>query len=142
MGSDRPGLRSALTGALGSAIAVLAVLFATGNLTDEDREGTEVSTAAKPARAAAALADVYERSRRGVVLIDHRPPGVRPRRGPPRRNDGVATGSGFVIAGRAISSPTTTSSPDGARPPSGWTRRPGLWTPASSDATRAPTSRC
>ncbi len=97
MGSKGPGLRSALAGALGSAIAVLAVLFATGNLYEEDRESTGISASAKPARTAAALPDVYERSRRSVVLIDHRPPGVRPRRGPPRRNDGIATGSGLVI---------------------------------------------
>ena len=97
MGSARSGLRSGLAGAAGSAIAVLAVLFATGNLSGEDRTSAGVSAAAKPAQSAAALADVYERTRGGVVLIDHRPPGVPPRKGPPRRNDGVATGSGFVI---------------------------------------------
>lgn len=97
MGSERAGLRSGLAAAVGSAIAVVAVLFATGNLSGEDRKGTGVSASAKPARSAAGLPDIYERSRRGVVLIDHRPPGVPPRKGPPRRNDGVATGSGLVI---------------------------------------------
>nr|MBA3747841.1 trypsin-like peptidase domain-containing protein [Solirubrobacterales bacterium] len=40
---------------------------------------------------------VYRRVRLGVVVVEHRPPGVPSRRGPPTRGDRIATGSGFVL---------------------------------------------
>jgi S1-C subfamily serine protease len=43
--------------------------------------------------------DVFERAQRGIVRIDARPRGRRIPSGPPRRDDGVATGTGFVIGG-------------------------------------------
>ncbi|MDQ4048255.1 MAG: trypsin-like peptidase domain-containing protein [Actinomycetota bacterium] len=97
MPSERASLRPAIVSGLASAIAVCAIFFATGNPFDGNRERTGPGGSAMTDRTAAAMREVYERSRHAVVLIDHRPPGVRPRTGPPRRNDGVATGSGFVV---------------------------------------------
>ena len=92
--SGRSSLRAAVVSGLVSALAVAAIFLAAGAFQEqshEERAGrAATSTTASPR-------DVYRRSRRGVVLVDHRPPGVRPRTGPPRRDDGIATGSGFVI---------------------------------------------
>ncbi len=100
MDGDRRCLRPAIVSGLVSAMAVSAVLLATDNILDDGRERSGTSGRAMPARGAASIRDVYERSRRAVVLIDHRPPGVPPRTGPPRRDDGIATGSGFLIDGK------------------------------------------
>ena len=74
--------------------AVAGILLAAGAIGDDDE-----TSAVAPARRGAPLSvrALYERARNGVVLVDARRPGVRPRTGPPRRGDGVATGSGFVI---------------------------------------------
>ena len=90
-------MRPAILSGLASAIAVAAIFLVTDNLFEDDRDNGGASRSAMPAQAAEAITDVYERSRQAVVLIDHRPPGVRPRTGPPRPNDGIATGSGFLI---------------------------------------------
>ena len=90
-------VRSAVISGLVSAVAVCAVLLAAGAFEDEPRIRSDVGATTAPAVSAPSLGAVYRRSRLGVVLIDHRPPGVRPRTGPPRRDDRIATGTGFVV---------------------------------------------
>lgn len=89
-------LRAAAVSGVLSATAVCAILFAAGAFDD----GRAAEPAAAPITATTpvpSVGDVYRRVRLGVVLVEHRPPGVRPRTGPPTRKDGIATGSGFVI---------------------------------------------
>ena len=95
-GAPRSSLRTALISGLASAGAVCAIFLAAGAFEDEPgRSGAGAAT--PPAARAPSVREVYERARLAVVLIDHRPPGVRPRTGPPSRGDRIATGSGFVI---------------------------------------------
>jgi len=92
----RSSLATALVSGLISAAAVAAIFLAAGAFDDEPaRPPASASTTTTPN--APSIGDVYRRARSGVVLIDHRPPGVRPRTGAPTREDGVATGTGFVI---------------------------------------------
>ncbi len=79
-----------------SAVVVCAIFFAAGAF-DEAPAGRRADVAPASMTAAPSLRDVFRRARLGVVLVDHRPPGVKPRKGPPRPGDGIATGSGFVI---------------------------------------------
>ena len=94
--SPGSSLRTAVVSGLASAGAVCAIFLAAGAFEDESdrRRGGAATT---PAASGSSVREVYERARRAVVLIDHRPPGVRPRTGPPRRGDRIATGTGFVI---------------------------------------------
>ena len=87
-------LRWAALGGIVSAVTVSAVLVATGAIGDD---GGDPAPARVAASAPTRLSDVYERARRGVVLVEARRPGVPRPTGPPRRGDGIATGSGFVI---------------------------------------------
>ena len=97
--------RGAILGGLLAAAVVSAVFLAAGAFEDEPsgRAGGGVRTPARPSPPPSPQ-EVYERARLGVVLVDHRPPGVPPRRGAPRRDDRIATGSGFVVdaAGRIV----------------------------------------
>ncbi|MDP8967705.1 MAG: trypsin-like peptidase domain-containing protein [Actinomycetota bacterium] len=77
-----------------SALVVSAIFLATDGSDGEPAGGRPDAAAAA---SAPSLRDVYRRARLGVVLVEHRPPGVKPRTGPPRRDDGIATGSGFVL---------------------------------------------
>ena len=90
---NSPVLWAALGGIV-SALTVSAVLVATGVVGDDGGDRAPARVAASPPTR---LSDVYERARRGVVLVEARRPGVRRPTGPPRRGDGIATGSGFVI---------------------------------------------
>jgi putative serine protease PepD len=100
--SQRPLVIAALLGGLVSAALLTAVLIATGSLGSDAPGGSGdapmrvTSTGAAPAGSAA---DIYARVVRGVVRIDARPPGTPLPKGPPRENDGVATGTGFMISG-------------------------------------------
>ncbi|MDP1849069.1 MAG: trypsin-like peptidase domain-containing protein [Solirubrobacteraceae bacterium] len=95
-GADRASLRAGIIGALLAAGAVSALFLAAGAFEDgPDGPPAAASTTTTPATPS--VGDVYRRARLGVVLIDHRPPGVRPRTGAPTRDDGVATGTGFVV---------------------------------------------
>lgn len=87
----------AVVSAVASALVVSAVFLAAGAFDDDagsaDRAGAPAASMPPPA----SPRDIYRRARLGVALIDHRPPGVKPRTGPPTRDDGVATGTAFVI---------------------------------------------
>ena len=82
-----------------SGAVVAAILLATGEVGEEE-------SPAAPARAAAAtepsLTELYARARTGVVVVEGRQPGVPWPQGPPREDDGVATGSGFAIGDRRV----------------------------------------
>ena len=95
---DRSSLRAAAVSGVVSALAVAAVFLAAGAFEDERADPAPArQRAATTTQPPGTPRDVFRGARAGVVLVEHRPPGVRPRRGPPRRDDGIATGSGFVI---------------------------------------------
>src|SRR5688500_11190896 len=91
-------------GALVACVALVGVLFATGQLGgDEDASADPASTPAPPPRTAAggpvSVADIYARVSSGVVFIAARGGGeVAPVPGTPP-GGGAATGSGFLIDG-------------------------------------------
>jgi S1-C subfamily serine protease len=97
----RPGppFLAALAGGLASGAVVVAVLFATGAVGDDDPDRRPARAASAPAAAPAepSLSELYETARRGVVVVEGRQPGVSWPQDPPREGDGVATGSGFAI---------------------------------------------
>ena len=96
--AGRSSLRVAVVSGLAAALAVAAIFLAAGAFDDEPDGGRSGRAATTTTTVApASTREIYERARLGVVLVEHRPPGVRPRTGPPRRDDGIATGSGFVI---------------------------------------------
>ena len=96
--TDSP-LLAALGGGIVAALTVSALLVAIGPVGDDD-DGRDESASARAAPTAPSLRDLYRRARRGVVLVEARRPGVPRPSGPPRRGDGIATGSGFVIDDR------------------------------------------
>ena len=102
--SQRSLIVAALLGGIVSAALLAAVLLATGSLGDDGSDSTGGGGRAAagappsaPAKARASLADTYARTVGAVVRIDARPPGTPLPKGPPREDDGVATGSGFLI---------------------------------------------
>jgi S1-C subfamily serine protease len=88
-----------LVAGLVSGGVVAAVLLVSGVVGDE--EGPEVPTRA-PRPDEPTLTDLYATARTGVVVVEGRQPGVRWPQGPPREDDGVATGSGFAIGDRLV----------------------------------------
>ena len=88
-------LIAALAGGLASGAVVAAVLLGSGAAGDEDAGAPPRTTPAQPA--AATLSEIYAKARAGVVVVEGRRPGVSWPEGPPREDDGVATGSGFAI---------------------------------------------
>jgi S1-C subfamily serine protease len=99
-------LVAALVGGLASGALVAVILLATGAGDDEESAAPAARDTA-PVRQAAPAADtlsqLYEEARRGVVVVEGRQPGVSWPEGPPREDDGVATGSGFAIGdGRIV----------------------------------------
>ena len=93
--------RGAILGGLLSA-AVVSVAFLAAGAFEDEPPGRSGGAATAPPRAALSVREIYARARSAVVLIDHRPPGVRPRTGPPSRGDRVATGTGFVVDGSGL----------------------------------------
>src|SRR3954452_23955339 len=90
-------MRTAITATIAglvSAVAVAVLILATGIGDDEDQPAVVGSA---PAAAAPPVRDILRSAQRAIVRIDARPPGTRIPSGPPREDDGVATGTGFVI---------------------------------------------
>jgi S1-C subfamily serine protease len=110
-------LLAALLGGVVSGCAVAAIFLFAGAGDDDDPAVTTTTTPARqsqraepPAQAAPAAAatpapsvgEVYRRARRAVFVVEGRPSDVEWPDGPPREDDGVATGTGFAIAGNRI----------------------------------------
>jgi S1-C subfamily serine protease len=97
-------LPAAFLGGLASGCIVAAVFLLAG-AADEDDRAVAPEHAAAPRRAgpsAPAIGDVYRRAGRAVFVVEGRQPGVEWPEGPPREDDGVATGTGFAVAGGRI----------------------------------------
>ena len=84
----------AIAAGLVSAVAVAALILATG-IGDDDSAPAGAASAG-PA-SGPSVREVFDRAQRGIVRVDARPRGRRIPSGPPQRDDGVATGTGFVI---------------------------------------------
>ena len=93
MRAHRSTVLAAVLGGLVGAAAVLGVVLAAG-IGDGDERRTVTTARGAPAPSPHA---VYERTRRAIVRVDARPRGTPLPRGRPRLDDGVATGSGFVV---------------------------------------------
>ena len=79
-----------MVGALVGAGLVLA-------LGGDDDDDPPRAPAAAPRAAAPSVGSVFQRSRAALVRVDARPPGTPIPKGRPSLDDGVATGSGFLI---------------------------------------------
>jgi S1-C subfamily serine protease len=93
--------RLLLVGLISGIAAALAVssLFLAAGAFDDDDDGDahgEVRAGDRPPSAPSASA-LFRRARDGVVLVEARPPGTPLSFGRPSRDDGVATGTGFVV---------------------------------------------
>jgi S1-C subfamily serine protease len=96
-------LLAALLGGLASGLAVAAIFLLT-DVADDDGAPVERAPAAPqaveppgPAASAPTIGDLYRRARRAVFVVEGRQPGVEWPDGPPREDDGVATGTGFAV---------------------------------------------
>ena len=83
----------AIVAGIVSALAVSVVFLAT-DVGDDDDSPTVTATGAA---AAPSIRQVFQRAQRGIVRVDARAPGTPIPSGPPREDDDVATGTGFVI---------------------------------------------
>jgi S1-C subfamily serine protease len=97
--SSRRGVRRtiliALLSGLAAALSVSAVFMAAGAFDDDS---SAPRAAASPSSAAGEpVSTVFRRARGGVVLVEARRPGTPLSFGRPSREDGVATGTGFLI---------------------------------------------
>jgi S1-C subfamily serine protease len=111
MRSISPLLAALLAGAA-SGCAVAAIFLFAGAGDDDDRATTTATAPARPAQqappqrqaagGAPSVGEIYRRARRAVFVVEGRPAGVDWPDGPPREDDGVATGTGFGIAGGRI----------------------------------------
>lgn len=95
---DSPVLVAGASGIV-SALAVSAILLGTGSVGDDEGAGGERAVA-RDVPSTPSLRGLYKQARKGVVLVEARRRGAPRPSGPPRRGDGVATGSGFVIDDR------------------------------------------
>jgi putative serine protease PepD len=99
----RSTLLAALVGGLISGLAVAAILLGTG--ATEDDEDPPAARAPEPeatAPAAPTIGQLYRRARTAVFVVEGAPAGVDWPEGPPSEGDGVATGTGFAVAGGRI----------------------------------------
>jgi S1-C subfamily serine protease len=91
----RATVLTALLAGLAAALAVSVVFLAAGAFDDDaPRSGGTASPAAAPQ---AGAAELFRRVRDGVVLVEARRPGTPLSFGRPSREDGIATGTGFVV---------------------------------------------
>lgn len=95
MRSSRPLLFAAVTSGLATALGVSALFLAAGAFDDTAPVPSPATTSVPGA--GGDTAGAIERARRGVVLVEARPPGTPLAFGRPSRDDGVATGTGFAI---------------------------------------------
>jgi putative serine protease PepD len=97
-------LLAALLGGLVSGCAVAAIfLFASAGDYGETAAAPRPAPAPKSsAPSAPNIRELYREARRAVFVVEGRRPGVEWPEGPPREDDGVATGTGFAIAGGRI----------------------------------------
>jgi S1-C subfamily serine protease len=100
-------LLAALLGGLASGCAVAAIFLFAGAGDDDDtaanpppsRQSSQAQAPTQATPAAPTVGEVYRRARRAVFVVEGRQPGIEWPDGPPREDDGVATGTGFAIAG-------------------------------------------
>jgi S1-C subfamily serine protease len=85
---------ASLVSAVATALVVSAVFLLAGAFEDDEAAPVRPTASVDPPTDPAA---VFRRARRGVVLVEARPPGTPLAFGRPSRDDGVATGTGFVI---------------------------------------------
>ena len=85
---------TAIVAGLVSAVVVAVAILAAGVGDDDDQPAPAAATTALGAPSVRAI---FQRAQRAIVRIDARPPGTRIPSGPPREDDGVATGTGFAI---------------------------------------------
>src|SRR4051794_24202122 len=86
----------AVIAGLVAAIATAGVILGAG--VGDDDGGTDSPSIAATS-GTPSVSTIFQRAERGIVRIDARPPGTPIPKGEPREDDGVATGTGFVIAG-------------------------------------------
>jgi S1-C subfamily serine protease len=92
----RATVLTALLGGLAAALVVSVVFLAAGAFDADDAPRS--GAAASPAAATQAdPATLFRRTRDGVVLVEARRPGTPLSFGRPSREDGIATGTGFVV---------------------------------------------
>jgi S1-C subfamily serine protease len=96
--SRRPGLLAGLLSGLAGGLSAATLLLAAGAFDDDgdDRTPATGPTASSSAEAGD-VSSVFERARSGVVLVEARAPGTPLSFARPSREDGVATGTGFVV---------------------------------------------
>jgi S1-C subfamily serine protease len=85
----------ALLSGLAAALSVSAAFMAAGAFDDES--SAPRAAAAPPAGTGTDLSALFRRAREGVVLVEARRPGTPLSFGRPSREDGIATGTGFVV---------------------------------------------
>jgi putative serine protease PepD len=104
----RSTVLAALLGGLASGLAVAAILLFTGVADDDEARTVQAPPARQDVRAPAptpsepTIGQLYRQARRAVFVVEGRQPGVEWPDGPPREDDGVATGTGFAVAGGRI----------------------------------------
>ena len=109
---------SALTAALlagvasGAAVASVVLVVGVGDAGEtavpeperpaprEQKAGRAAARETRPS--GTAIGEIYRRARDAVFVVEGRQPGVDWPEGPPRHDDGVATGTGFAIGRRRI----------------------------------------
>jgi S1-C subfamily serine protease len=91
----RPTVLIALVSGLAAALSVSAVFVAAGAF-DDDASAPRAAALPSPAQGGDA-ATLFRRTRDGVVLVEARRPGTPLSFARPSREDGIATGTGFVV---------------------------------------------